>query len=308
MARIAAHHAEHGARASAPDALACAPELITLYNDAYRPLIGGKPDVLGRPFLEVWGEARDTIAPQVAQALAGEALRFESVSFMLLRGGRPEEAFFDYSFSPVRDETGTIAGVLNTAIETTGRVGAERKRVEAASALRASEDRQAFLLTLGDAMRAQSRANGVIEVAARLLGERLNASGIMFAEFDESRGIADMFYGWFADGAEPFPAVMRLDDYEGPVLNDLRAGRTVRIEDTGDPRIRRPDLAAVAEPGVKALLSVPLMVEGSFRVNVSVHQHALGPKLSPTMPRNSGSRPLSRARLAAAPSVCCHLD
>ncbi|WP_034388528.1 HAMP domain-containing sensor histidine kinase [Deinococcus sp. YIM 77859] len=86
--------------------------------------------------------------------------------------------------------------------------------------------------------------------------------------------MADIFHGWFADGAQPFPAVMRLEEYEGPILDDLRAGRTVRIEDTRDPALARPDLAAIAEVGVTALLSVPLIVGGTLVVNLSVHQHA----------------------------------
>ncbi|WP_198383769.1 PAS domain S-box protein [Roseomonas sp. KE2513] len=148
----------------------------------------------------------------------------------------------------------------------------ERKRTEAA--LRGAMERQAFLLTLGDAMRAQPGAQEMVEIACRLLGERLDASRIMVAEFDEGRGLAHIFHGWFADGATPFPTVMRLADYEGPILRDLRAGRTVRIENTGPP-FERTDLEAIAELGVKALLSVPLIVEGRLVVNVSVHQHAV---------------------------------
>ncbi|MBV9365235.1 MAG: PAS domain-containing protein, partial [Solirubrobacterales bacterium] len=257
-----------------PMVLAWGPELITLYNDAYRPLLGDKPEALGRPFLEVWKEAGDIIAPQIAQVLAGQALRFENAPFMLVRDASPEKAFFNYSYSPVRDETGAIAGVLNAAVETTERVSAERERTKAIEALRSSEERKAFLLALGDAMRAQSSANAMIEVAARLLGERLNASRIMFAEFDGARGIADIFHGWFADGAKPFPAAMRLEDYDGPILKALGAGRTVRIEDAGEPPFERPDLAAIAELGVRALLSVPLIVGGRLVANLSVHQHA----------------------------------
>ena len=113
----------------------------------------------------------------------------------------------------------------------------------------------------------------MIEVAARLLGERLDASRVLFAEFDETRGVADIFHGWFADGARPFPSVMRLEDYEGPILQDLRAGRTVRVEDASDPDLERPDLVAISELGVRALLTVPLRVDGKLKVNLSIHQH-----------------------------------
>lgn len=69
----------------------------------------------------------------------------------------------------------------------------------------------------------------MIQAAASLLGEELNASRIMFAEFDLGRGIADIFFGWFADGAAPFPTVMSLEEYKGSIVDDLLAGRTVRI-------------------------------------------------------------------------------
>ena len=111
---------------------------------------------------------------------------------------------------------------------------------QAQKALHASEERQSFLLALGDAMRAQPDATAVMEVAARMLGERLNASRIMFAEYDHKNRLADIFHGWFADGAMPFPAVLRLDDFEGHILEDLRAGRTVRVDNTGSP-FERPD-------------------------------------------------------------------
>src|SRR3712207_8718281 len=52
---------------------------------------------------------------------------------------------------------------------------------------RSSEERQAFLLALGDAMRAEPSAQAIIEVAARLLGEHLNPSRVLFAEFDETK-------------------------------------------------------------------------------------------------------------------------
>lgn len=159
--------------------------------------------------------------------------------------------------------------------DVTRRVDAEEsaaKLRQAQAALHESERRQAFLLELGDALRAQSGADDMIEVAARLLGEHLNATRVMFAEFEEAHGVADIFHGWYADGAAPFPTMLRLADHEGPVLADLRAGRIVQIDDTRDPALARPDLAAIAQVGVGALISVPLIVDGRLVVNLSVHQ------------------------------------
>ena len=132
-----------------PMALAWGPEHCTLYNDAYRLLLGDKTDALGGSFLEVWGEAGDWIGPRMAQALLGESSRLEGARLELWREGRLEEAFFDHTFSSVRDETGAVVGVLNIAVETTGRVLAERQRAEISVALHASETRFHALVTTG---------------------------------------------------------------------------------------------------------------------------------------------------------------
>jgi PAS domain-containing protein len=109
---------------------------IAAYNDAYLPHLVSKPEALGRTHAEVWAEAREVIAPQLAAALAGKTVSVERARFILLRHGAPEEAWFDYAFTPVCDETGRIAGVLNTGIDITARVWAEAARAESETRLR----------------------------------------------------------------------------------------------------------------------------------------------------------------------------
>jgi PAS domain S-box-containing protein len=109
-------------------ALAWGPELTLIYNDAYRPLLGTRPEALGRPFLEVWAEVRETLTPMVESALAGKSTYFENRPFSLTRYGYPEETYFTFCLSPVRDERGANAGVLITAVETTKQVAANRAR------------------------------------------------------------------------------------------------------------------------------------------------------------------------------------
>jgi PAS domain S-box-containing protein len=132
-----------------PSALIWGPQLISFYNDAYIPLLGNKPFSLGRSFLDIWPEASQVIGPQIEAAFIGEAGRFKNVRFMLDRGKGPEEAYIDYSFSPVRNEAGAVVGVLNIATETTSRELAERRRAEADAALVQSEKRFRALVTAG---------------------------------------------------------------------------------------------------------------------------------------------------------------
>jgi PAS domain S-box-containing protein len=105
--------------------------LMMLYNDAYIKLLGDKHVALGKSLLDVWPEAREAIEPMIAKGFAGESVLVESAPFILLRHGYPEETWFDFSFSPLRDPKERVIGLLNTTFEMTKR---EKK-------LRESEER-----------------------------------------------------------------------------------------------------------------------------------------------------------------------
>jgi two-component sensor histidine kinase len=110
-----------------PQCLVWGPELTTLYNDAFRPILGAKPEALGRPFSEVWAEVWPEIGPLVETAFAGEATFIEDHHLIVDRSGRPEDAWFTFCYSPVRDEDGNVLGMLDTVVETTGKVQAEQQ-------------------------------------------------------------------------------------------------------------------------------------------------------------------------------------
>lgn len=109
-----------------PQALVWGPERIFLYNDAYGAIMAGKPNGIGRRFQDVWSEVWDDISDITDRAFAGEATFIEDFELTIERGSGPEKAWFTFCYSPVRDEFGHVAGMLNTVIETTGKVQAER--------------------------------------------------------------------------------------------------------------------------------------------------------------------------------------
>jgi PAS domain S-box-containing protein len=105
------------------------PDLIALYNDAYRPTFGAKhPWALGQPARECWREVWDVLRPLFEGVMrTGEAFWAQDHLFYLERHGYPEETYFDVSYDPVRDETGAVGGVFCIVSETTGRVLGERR-------------------------------------------------------------------------------------------------------------------------------------------------------------------------------------
>ena len=106
-----------------------------LYNDAFRPILGRKAEALGRPFREVWSEVWDVVAPMVDKAFAGESTFIEDFALSVHRNDHPEDTHFTFCYSPVRDETGAVVGMMDTVIETSGKVAAEQALRAAAASL-----------------------------------------------------------------------------------------------------------------------------------------------------------------------------
>jgi PAS domain S-box-containing protein len=115
------------------------PELIQIYNDAYIPFLGTKhPWGLGRPTRECWPEVWDFNVPIYERVWAGETVYLEDQLYRLARHGPDQpldDVYITLSYSPVPDETGAVAGVLVTLIETTTRVQAQRLEAERARLL-----------------------------------------------------------------------------------------------------------------------------------------------------------------------------
>lgn len=114
---------------SLPSIILWGPELIQIYNDAYRPLLGLRhPVALGQRTAECWPEVHHFNAPLYERIFTtGKCIYFEDQEYVIEPFGKPESHWFTISYGPIRDAVSTVCGVLVTAIETTGRVCAERE-------------------------------------------------------------------------------------------------------------------------------------------------------------------------------------
>ncbi|HET9208662.1 MAG TPA: PAS domain-containing protein, partial [Burkholderiaceae bacterium] len=99
-----------------------------LYNDPYAEILGAKhPRALGRRFHDIWAEIWPDISPLIDAAMAGQAIYREDLPLLMNRRGYDEQTWFTFSYSPVRDESGKVAGMFCACSETTRRVLAERE-------------------------------------------------------------------------------------------------------------------------------------------------------------------------------------
>ncbi|MES2441706.1 MAG: PAS domain-containing protein [Pseudomonadota bacterium] len=131
---------------SFPTAIYWGAELRLLYNDAWLASHPEHdPSCLGLPARQVWGSIWDSVGTMFDTVReTGEGVAAVDQFFLLERGGTPEETWWSYSITPIRDEAGAVAGVFNQGFETTGAVLAERDRAQRSqieAALKESEER-----------------------------------------------------------------------------------------------------------------------------------------------------------------------
>jgi PAS domain S-box-containing protein len=103
--------------------------LTNLYNDAYRPFLGEKhPLALGQSARDVWSEIWGLIGPRTEAVLeCGESTFDEALLLIMERYGYPEETYFTFSYSPIRDDRGQVGGIFCAVTDETSRVIGERR-------------------------------------------------------------------------------------------------------------------------------------------------------------------------------------
>ncbi|WP_256871805.1 ATP-binding protein [Nostoc sp. TCL26-01] len=104
-------------------------DLINLYNDAYRAILGGKhPQALGEKATVVWREIWHQVGPRVETALRQNQGTYDEALLLIMeRNGYPEETYYTFSYSPVPNDDGGIGGIICANTEDTPRIIGERQ-------------------------------------------------------------------------------------------------------------------------------------------------------------------------------------
>jgi hypothetical protein len=104
--------------------------LTQIYNDGYISFLGAAkhPAALAQSAREAWREIWHILGPMLDGVFeTGEATWSENFLYVLNRRLPREEAYFTFSYSPIRDDTGAVAGIFCACDETTSRVLGERR-------------------------------------------------------------------------------------------------------------------------------------------------------------------------------------
>ena len=110
-----------------PICLFWGPQLTLIYNEAYAPFLGDKESgALGLPFRKVWADIWEDLEPLVRRTLSGESICMEDMPLLMSRNCYAEPTWWTFFYSPVCDDAGQIAGLINFASETTKAFTARR--------------------------------------------------------------------------------------------------------------------------------------------------------------------------------------
>lgn len=145
------------------------PDLIQIYNDAFRPSFGARtgadarhPRALGMRAPDFWTDVWSVVGPQVEGVMTrGEAVWFEDLHLPIERDGKLDDAWWTYSYSPVRDDDGRISGTLVVCIETTSSVVANRDLIAERTRI------EGMLESMAEAYAAAEKARSSAEQANR---------------------------------------------------------------------------------------------------------------------------------------------
>ena len=196
--------------------VAWGPELRFFYNDRYTPVLGSKhPQSLGAPAAEIFPEIWHIIGPELEGVRRGVSFAVDDWLLPLERSDYRENCWFSVSYSPIRDESGGIGGVLAVVAETTGRVESERRlatlRELAADAASARTP-------------AQACANAAIVLAQNPIDVPFAALYVLDEDGRTARRLA---HPGLADDHAAAPAVVDLDAREAdgwPIARVARRG------------------------------------------------------------------------------------
>ncbi|MGH8191162.1 MAG: GAF domain-containing protein, partial [Rhodanobacteraceae bacterium] len=160
-----------------------------------------------------------------------------------------------------------------SAQELIARIGANLAlgslRREAMLSLRATEERQSFLLELADSIAALADPTLIKQAAARLLGLHLHVDRVAWFEV-EGRHYA--IEGDYTDGMPSICGRHPVDSFGPRLFEAYRSGRVVSCRDVEtDPDVSSTEHAGFAGIHTRAYIGAPLIRNGEFVAGLAVH-------------------------------------
>lgn len=230
--------------------------LITLYNDGFVPILGSKPEALGRAFSDIWKEAWPDISPIADLAFAGKATYIENFPLVIHRSQRPELAYFTFCYSPIRDSAGKVVGMLDTVTETTTTVYMTQ--------------RLSVLDAISHAVVNAHDPQEILAITMSTLADALRVTHCAYADMEADEDTFFIRDNWLADGATRLVGQYSLSEFGQHAESRLKAGKPLVINDA-QAELPAHAAASFTALGVKATLCLPLIKGGRLTALMAIH-------------------------------------
>ncbi|MFL9450664.1 MULTISPECIES: PAS domain S-box protein [Nostocales] len=169
------------------------------------------------------------------------------------------------SLKSLDNEQGRPRSVLAVTVDLSG-----RKRTE--EILRRTAELDAFRISLADALRPLTDASEIQAIAARILGESLQATRVIYTEI-VSDGEEVIVHRNYTNGVAQLSGRYRLEDYRRNLTVDHQAGHPLVVTDIpNNPRYTDAQKARYRELDIAAHIDVPLIKNDRFVALLAVHQ------------------------------------
>jgi PAS domain S-box-containing protein len=231
-----------------------------LQTAGFRDMIGksvreAMPELAGQGLYELLDRVYASGEPYVARGMAVKVQRDPLAPL--------EDVFVNFIYQPIMAADGTVTGIFIEGSDVTEQHLAEQDLARNIERLEQVERRKTFQLELADRLRDLADPEEITAAASEILGRWLDVDRVIYAEVNEDGERFLVAREWLADGATSVArGVRRLDDFGPPVVAELRAGRSIAVDDVRfDARTAAHSGASVAL-GVIANVGVPLVKSG----------------------------------------------
>lgn len=149
-------------------------------------------------------------------------------------------------------------------------------RKKADQELRENEQRQAYLVKLGDALRPLADPIAIQTRAVRILGEYLGVDRVHYGEVldDENTNVVHASYSRNAS-LRSLRGEHRLDDYGAYIARGFRAGQVIVVDDFAHlAELSAEQRAAYVDAGIAAWVGLPLVKDERLRAYLAVTDSA----------------------------------
>lgn len=177
--------------------------------------------------------------PLARAVLHAETIHEEEVELVLPSG---ERRVILVSAAPIR----SVGGELQHAVALFDDVTEQRH----------DERRREFLMELSDRLRSLDDAVAIMETSAVATGEHLGVRSVSYAEVD-ARGRQAIVPAEYRNGRVAPPGKYYLDDFGAALVECMRRGATVAVEDAASDPIITGDLFEAW--GIRSLIAVPIL-------------------------------------------------